>query len=308
MNAIKKLKAFGKADIKKRFKRISPFYVILFIVLLLLCLSLLIPFLWALMTSVKDQLDFNADVLAFPRVWRFENYAEVFSGFAVKVRWGSGTISFSMLTMVLFSIAYSVGGALIQTVSCALVAYAVAKFSHFKISKILYVIVIVTMILPIVGSLPSEIRILKALGLYNTPGVLALKANFLGAYFLVFHAFFCGIPKDFFEAAEIDGAGNGRILWNVVFPMTQGILFTVFILYFLGNWNDYNVTLVYAPSYPTLAYGLYYFTNQNMNPLIASVPHKMAGSMIVFAPIFMFFCMFSNKLLGSNLTLGGIKE
>lgn len=308
MNAIKKLKTLSKEDVKKRIKRISPFYVILFLILLMLCLSLLIPFLWALMTSVKDQLDFNADVLSFPHIWRFENYSEVFSSFGVKVPWGGGTVSFSMFTMVLFSIVYSVGGAAIQAACCALVAYAVAKFSHFKISKILYVIVIVTMILPIVGSLPSEIRILKALGLYNTPGVLILKANFLGAYFLVFHAFFCGIPKDFFEAAEIDGAGNGRILWNIVLPMAKGILFTVFVLYFLGNWNDYNVTLVYAPSYPTLAYGLYYFNNHNMDPLVASVPHKMAGAMIVFAPIFLFFCIFSNKLLGSNLTLGGLKE
>ena len=296
-----------KSDIKKFIRKISPFHAVLFVILLLLCLSLIIPFCWGFLTSLKDPLEYTSDVLAFPKAWKFSNYWDSLNNLTVKVRWGDGSVTFNLLTMVLFSLVYAVGGAVIQAVCCAIVAYAVAKFSHFKISKILYVIVIVTMILPIVGAMPSEVKILKALGLYNTPGVLVLKANFLGTYFLVFHAFFCGIPKDFYEAAEIDGAGNGTILLHIVAPMAKSILFTVVILNFLGNWNDYNITLVYAPSYPTLAYGLYVFNNSN-NPIIADTPHKMAGAFVVFIPVFIFFCIFSNKLLGENLTLGGVKE
>ena len=163
------------------------------------------------------------------------------------------------------------------------------------------------MILPIVGAMPSELRILRALGIYNTIfGMLILKANFLGAYFLMFHAFFSHIPKDYYEAAAIDGAGNFTILFRMVFPMVKTLFWTIVLLYFLGNWNDYNITLIYAPSYPTLAYGLYSF-NMSNNPEIADTPHKMAGAMMLFIPIFLFFCIFQKKLIGENLSAGGIK-
>ena len=307
--------------------KVSPFNVILFIGLLLLALSLVVPFLWGAMTSLKTRLDYNAEPLALPAVLNWQNYKDAFSEFKVTVEYGLGTRTYNMLGMAINSVIYSLGGALVQAFACALVAYAVAHFPKYKCSKLLYGIVIVTMVLPIVGSLPSELRILKSLGMYNTMlGLMFMKANFLGTYFLVFHAFFTAIPGNFlgtyflvfhafftaipgayFEAAKLDGAGNFSILRRIVLPMSKSMLFTVTLLNFLGNWNDYNVSLVYAPSYPTLAYGLYKFNLSN-NPIINSVPHKMAGAMMLFIPILIIFCIFADKLINSNLTMGGVKE
>lgn len=288
--------------------KVSPFNVILFIGLLLLALSLVVPFLWGAMTSLKTRLDYNAEPLALPAVLNWQNYKDAFSEFKVTVEYGLGTRTYNMLGMAINSVIYSLGGALVQAFACALVAYAVAHFPKYKCSKLLYGIVIVTMVLPIVGSLPSELRILKSLGMYNTMlGLMFMKANFLGTYFLVFHAFFTAIPGAYFEAAKLDGAGNFSILRRIVLPMSQSMLFTVTLLNFLGNWNDYNVSLVYAPSYPTLAYGLYKFNLSN-NPIINSVPHKMAGAMMLFIPILIIFCIFADKLINSNLTMGGVKE
>lgn len=288
--------------------KVSPFNVILFIGLLLLALSLVVPFLWGAMTSLKTRLDYNAEPLALPAVLNWQNYKDAFSEFKVTVEYGLGTRTYNMLGMAINSVIYSLGGALVQAFACALVAYAVAHFPKYKCSKLLYGIVIVTMVLPIVGSLPSELRILKSLGMYNTMlGLMFMKANFLGTYFLVFHAFFTAIPGAYFEAAKLDGAGNFSILRRIVLPMSKSMLFTVTLLNFLGNWNDYNVSLVYAPSYPTLAYGLYKFNLSN-NPIINSVPHKMAGAMMLFIPILIIFCIFADKLINSNLTMGGVKE
>ncbi len=288
--------------------KVSPFNVTLFIGLLLLALSLVVPFLWGAMTSLKTRLDYNAEPLALPAVLNWQNYKDAFSEFKVTVEYGLGTRTYNMLGMAINSVIYSLGGALVQAFACALVAYAVAHFPKYKCSKLLYGIVIVTMVLPIVGSLPSELRILKSLGMYNTMlGLMFMKANFLGTYFLVFHAFFTAIPGAYFEAAKLDGAGNFSILRRIVLPMSKSMLFTVTLLNFLGNWNDYNVSLVYAPSYPTLAYGLYKFNLSN-NPIINSVPHKMAGAMMLFIPILIIFCIFADKLINSNLTMGGVKE
>lgn len=292
---------------KKHVRKIAPFTVVSAVILIILCLSLIIPFIWGLITAFKTPLEYVGDKLGFPTDWTLANFAEAFKNFTVKVPSGTGSVTYNVWGMLLWSAIYAVGGAIIQAMSCALVAYAVARFNKFKISKVLYSIVIITMILPIVGAMPSELRILRALGIYNTIfGMLILKANFLGAYFLMFHAFFSHIPKDYYEAAAIDGAGNFTILFRMVFPMVKTLFWTIVLLYFLGNWNDYNITLIYAPSYPTLAYGLYSF-NMSNNPEIADTPHKMAGAMMLFIPIFLFFCIFQKKLIGENLSEGGIK-
>ena len=221
---------------KKHVRKIAPFTVVSAVILIILCLSLIIPFIWGLITAFKTPLEYVGDKLGFPTDWTLANFAEAFKNFTVKVPSGTGSVTYNVWGMLLWSAIYAVGGAIIQAMSCALVAYAVARFNKFKISKVLYSIVIITMILPIVGAMPSELRILRALGIYNTIfGMLILKANFLGAYFLMFHAFFSHIPKDYYEAAAIDGAGNFTILFRIVFPMVKTLFWTIVLLYFLGN-------------------------------------------------------------------------
>ena len=74
---------------------------------------------------------------------------------------------------------------------------------------------------------------------------------------------------------------------------------------FIGFWNDYQVPLLYMPSYPTVAYGMYNMANTRENNL-SSVPMRMTGAMLMFIPIFTLFLIFQKRLLG-NLTVGGIK-
>lgn len=297
------------AHIRYKLKTVfTPFNIILFLGLVLFAFSLLIPFIWGLLTSFKFRLNYADDPLGFPDPFYWQNYKDAYNNFKVTVPSGASSVTYMLLGMALNSVIFSLGGAFIQTLCCAFVAYAVAKFSAYKISKVLYLVVIIAMILPIVGAQTSEIRLLNALGIYNTMfGILFMKASFLGTYFLVFHAFFKGLPKDYFEAAQLDGAGNFSVLFRLVLPMTKNIIFVVALLYFIGNWNDYNVTLLYAPSIPVLSYGLYEFNLSN-NPDVTSTPHKLAGAMIVFIPMFALFCVFSKKLIAGNLTMGGVKE
>ena len=187
-----KLLQVNKAHISYRLKTVlTPFNIILFIGLVLFALSLLIPFIWGLLTSFKYRLDYADNALGFPNPFYWQNYADAYNNFKVTVPFGASSATYTLLGMAVNSVIFSLGGALIQAFCCAFVAYAVAKFSDYKLSKLLYLVVIVAMILPIVGAQTSEIRILNGLGLYNTMfGVLFMKASFLGTYFLVFHAFF----------------------------------------------------------------------------------------------------------------------
>ena len=151
------------------------------------------------------------------------------------------------------------------------------------------------MILPIVGSLPAELQMAKNTGLYDSIwGLWIMKANFLGMYFLVFYDGFKGLSMTYTEAAKIDGVSA-----------VKNIFFTVMLVNFIGFWNDYQVPLLYMPSYPTVAYGMYNMANTRENNL-SSVPMRMTGAMLMFIPIFTLFLIFQKRLLG-NLTVGGIK-
>ena len=279
-------------------------------VLILYSVSLLLPILWGLSTSLKTDLDFYLNPFWLPDGWfwnwQWSNYSYAFMNFVVKVEAGAGFRIIYMEEMFLYTILYALGCAFFQSFVCCVVAYMVVKFDYF-FSKVIYTVVIVAMILPIVGSLPSEIQMSRALGFFDTIwGMWIMKSHFLGMYFLVFHAMFRGIPKEFADAARVDGAGNFQVLFSIMMPLVRNTLFTVILLNFIGYWNDYQVPLIYLPSYPTIAYGLYLFNFSTINSL-STIPMKITGCMIMMLPILIVFLIFRNRLIG-NISIGGLKE
>lgn len=298
-----KFKLFKKDEHRKA----DVFSTILCIVLIAYILSLIIPFLWAILTSFKGRGDYMRNPLGFPKKWLFKNYLTALEKYTVP---GPRMTTIYIETMLFNTIVYAVGGALLQAASGCVVAYCCAKFSKFKISAVYVAVVVITMGLPIIGNKPSELEMMINLGLYdNVFGALVLKLNFLGVYFLVFHAAFKAIPNDYTEAAYIDGAGNFTVFFRLMLPFVSKTFMTVTLIYFINLWNDYQIPLLYLPTNPTLAYGLYYYSvgGGQYDPKISSTPMKMAGCMILFIPIFTLFCIFQKHLLG-NIMMGGVKE
>jgi ABC-type glycerol-3-phosphate transport system permease component len=166
--------------------------------------------------------------------------------------------------------------------------------------------VIVAMSLPIVGSMPSEIRMLQRLGIYNTwLSIPILRFNFLNVYFLVLFATFRGISKEYSEAAKIDGASNLRIMLWIVIPQALNIIVTIFFLSFINYWNDYQVPMLYLPDYPVAAYGLFDFLRNNTDAASYATV-KMAGTLIMTLPVLLLVIIF-NKRLRVSVSIGGIK-
>ena len=125
-------------------------------------------------------------------------------------------------------------------------------------------------------------------------------------YFLVFHATFRGIAKDYYEAAYLDGASEFRVMVQIAFPLVKYTYLTVLLLNFITFWNDYQVPLIYMPSYPTAAYGVYLFNNSN-DAQLSSVPVRITGCIFLLTPILILFMVFHRRLIG-NVSMGGIKE
>jgi len=281
------------------------FLIVGLILLTVYSISFLLPLLWALMTSFKQEIEFMLDKFALPLNLDLTNYYTALRTMRIPISYQGGTVFIYTWEMIYNSVTYAVLCTITHTITPCITAYAVTKF-NFKFSKVIYTIVIVTMILPVIGNLPSEIQVAKFLGIYdNVFGLAIMKGHFLGMNFLIFYAAFKGIPKDYSEAAEMDGASQWKIMTSVIFPMVKSTISAIALLSFITYWNDYTTPMIYLPSRPTIAYGLYYF-NQTTTNEANFVTVRIAASMLVSIPIFIIFMLFKDKLMG-NFSVGGIK-
>ena len=278
----------------------------IFVVLVIYVISLAIPLIWAIYSAFNDKAAYRAFYSfkqAFPTKLTFDNFVIAFRDFKFTA-WTTGE-RFNFFQMIGFSLIYTLLCSISYTLTPCLVAYCAARFK-FKFSKIIYAFVIITMSLPIVGSMPSEIRMLKMIGLFdNFFGTFVLRLNFLSINFLIFHAQFEMIPMTYSEAAKVDGASNFRIMTTVVMPQAVPTITTLFLLSFITFWNDYQIPRIYLPSYPTVAQGLFFFYTSGESA-INYIPVKIAGFIGVTIPIVIIFAIL-NKKLRLNVAAGGIK-
>lgn len=283
----------------------SALLIILGVFLLLYVVSMLALFWWGFLTSFKDgmndlnRFDKNRG-FGFPKVWKVENYVSVFKDIEMAAQPGKTVGFFPILGN---SLLYAIGCAFFKTLVPCLTAYSCAKF-NFKTSKIVYTIVLITMIVPIVGSLPSELKVAYALGFHNHIwGLWIMAANMQGLYFFVMYSAFKAMPMGYSEAAKIDGANNGQILVKIALPLIKNLFLTVLLINFVEYWNNYQSPKVYLPYYPTLGYTLFYYFNSNKFDVVAKV---IALAFIVASPVLVLFLIFQDRLMG-NLTMGGLK-
>lgn len=299
--------SFTKSKQKKSIKEFSPFKAIVLFLLIVFSAFFVYLLFWAVITSFKlNRQDFRINPLGLPKQWVIENYQLVVKEFGPLISVNGVQQKVGVGKMIFHSLFFSVGCAVIATIVPCLMAYIVVRFPC-TMSKIYYGIVIVTMILPIVGAYPAEIQMLQSLNLYNTlltPWVQ--KFNFLGMYFLVFHGMIRTLGKEYWEAAYIDGAGQFTVLFRIILPLLKNTIGLVILLLFIQFWNDYQTPLLYVPSYPTIAYGIYDLSN-TFDRVMSSVPMKMTACIVFVLPILALYIVFKDKLMG-NVTMGGIKE
>lgn len=301
--------------------KFSPFLFILGVILAVYALSVIMSVYWAIISSLKSQWDFETIasggegnfLFGLPTLgedygWRFDHYIDVFL-----ITISDGSYTFNVAAMFLNSVIYSVGCALFNVLANMLVAYAISTFK-FKFSNFLYRLILICMVLPIVGTEASALDVTNRLGVYNNMfGMFLLKGGFIGMYTLIVYEAFAAVPRSFIEAAEIDGASNLRIFLSIAIPMVKNVLATVFLLYFIQYWNDYQTPLLFMPSKFTLAYGIYLCANFPVikpSTEIADVtgsPFKLTIAMVLTLPILTAFVFFNKRIMG-NVSLGGIKE
>ncbi len=221
-----------------------------------------------------------------------------------KYKWSQNT---SFLLIVWNSFFYAFAGSVIIAIVPAVVGYLAAKYPY-KFSGLLYGITITVMILPIVGSDPSRVRLMQQLYLFDTMiGDFIVNFTFTNVYFLVFYAYYQGMSGTFAEAAEIDGASQLRTLVSIVLPLAIKMMGTVLLIFFINRWNSYNWQMIYMPNIWMIAYRIYEITSNNPQILKNSTPANLAAAMILALPIIVLFVFLKDKIMG-NISMGGLKE
>ncbi len=272
------------------------------------CVSLVIPVLWVLMSSLKTNPDFLLHPFGFPEEWQFENYADAWNAFQVeRVDKLGQKMRYGIFPMAYYSILNTFGRSIISVLSTMLVAYVIARYDFIG-KKFLFNLGIVIMIVPIVGSLPSAMVVKRTLGLHNNMLGLMITSPvtaFSGMHFLLMHGTFSKIPKEYSEAVYLDGGGHFTAMVRVVMPMAIPTAVALFVLSFIATWNDYNTFILWMPSYPSLSIGVYLFQQQS-ELFGVTTPVILAAMIIACIPTALIWIVM-RKLIMEKFTVGGLK-
>jgi putative aldouronate transport system permease protein len=199
----------------------------------------------------------------------------------------------------------------------SLLAYPLSRV-EFKLRGIMSFVVFFTLLFS-GGLVPYYILVTRYLHLRDSIWILILPQLVNPFYVLILRTFFAALPKEIFDAARVDGAGEFQIFFRVAMPMAQPALATIGLLVALGYWNEWVNVLYFIddPDKVTLQYLLYQIQQQiqflNENPGLAAegirVPTqsiRMAIAVIITGPAAFAF-LFFQRYLTRGITLGSFK-
>lgn len=190
-----------------------------------------------------------------------------------------------------------------QILTSSLAAFAFARW-RFPGDRVLFTVILVQMMIPFAALLVGNYRTVSALGLYDTIPGIALP--FLGSAFGTFllRQSFLEIPRDFTDAAEIDGCRWDQVLRNVYLPNSGAAVASFAISSLSFHWNDFLWPLIVTQSERVrpITTGLARFTQ--MGEIGAQWSLLAAATLIVVVPLFAVFVLFRRQFLEGYLNSG----
>ncbi len=250
------------------------------------------PFLWMALSSVKSE----GEIRRVPPTWwpeapTLDNFRDLFARLDFPQFFSNSTLVAVVVTLG-------------NLVFCSMLGYVLAK-SDFAGKKLLFRVVLGTLMIPGMVTLVPLFVLVANMGLVNTYGGLILP--FLAAPFGVFlmRQFFQSIPDELIDAARVDGASEARIFAQIVMPLAKPALATLAILTFLGSWNNFLWPLVVATTEDkyTLPVALaLYSTGQNQT----DYGLLLAGAVVVVVPVLIVFLLLQRYFV-QGVAMTGIK-
>lgn len=268
--------------------------LLVYALLLLLSGFILLPLGWMLTVALKGDhsVVFTSPPQWFPTSeWHWDNFRRALTS-------PSNPFNIYIVNTMWIEIFVVLG----TVVSSALVAYPFARLK-FKGSKLLFQIVILTMLIPWQGLMVPQFQVFKWLGMYGTYLPLILP-SFTGSAFYVFliRQYMKSIPRELDEAARLDGAGDLRIFWSIILPLSRPALTVCAVLTFLATWNDLLGPVIYLnqTNQFTVAVGLANFVSAR-DPQLNLL---MAANLITMIPMLILYFVAQKQLIGGIASIG----
>lgn len=294
---------------KKEKKGISGntlYKAFIYVVLATLAILIIVPVAWVFLASIKQNSEFYGNPWLLPLGFHWQNFTNA---------WNSANMGSYMLNSALVTV---MALAILLVVALP-AAYGLARF-HFRGRALLNTcfmaglfINVNYIVVPIFLMLKDGDAFLKSVFgsgfLLNNLFVLAVVYAATALPFTVYllSGYFATLPHDFEEAAYIDGAGYGRTMTQIIFPMAQPSIITIILFNFLSFWNEYIISMTLMSSArgaKTLPVGLLNLMQTQQSK--AEYGTLYAGLVLVMLPtLILYICV--QKKLTQGMTVGGLK-
>ena len=294
---------------KIRHDRVFP--VVNAVFLILLMFITLYPVLNTVAYSFNDGTDaLRGNIGIWPRVFSLESYRTILSDQAV---YQAAWISASKTVLI----------TLLNLLWTSMLAYALSR-KEFVLRKLFTVIMVLTMYVN-AGLIPNYLLISRTLHLSNSYLVYIIPTMFSCFNMIVIRTYIAGLPDALVESARIDGAGDFRVFWQIIFPLCKPVLATVALFVAVGSWNSWFDTYLYNGGKKEL-YSLQYLLKMKLATTQASanaakatadamkavgqttpITIRCAITVIATVPILVVY-PFLQKYFVTGIALGSVKE
>jgi len=272
-------------------QRIS--YGILYIVLIIVAALQLLPLIWLLFFSLKNNQEvFNMPPFALPTKIRWENYEKV---------WTQGHIS----TYFFNSVSITVIAVVATVLLASFVTFAITRMK-WKLSSLVLGLFMLGMMIPVHSTLIPLFSLYTKIGLTDNPlsVILSYIAFNLPITIMILLGFYYTLPREVEEAAIMDGCSINRMFFKITLPMTVSVVTTTAIINMIYNWNEFIFvnTFISSDKYKTLTVGVQNFVGQYTTDWGAIG----ATLMISILPILIAFFILSNRIV-EGIAAGSVK-
>lgn len=264
------------------------------VLLMLYLIAILFPFLFVIFSSFKqDNNEIALNPFGLPTTWEFNNYVEAWVNAKI------GTYFWNSLYISILSSASTIALG-------AMFAFAVTRMRHRKWSLFLYSLILAGMLIPNNALMLPIYLLVRKMGILDTHLALIVPyvANAIPFTIIILAAFMRSLPGEIEEAAVMDGLRAPGIFAKIVIPLTVPAIVTVFIVNFLGNWNEFLLANYFLSTdkLRTLPVGMVQFRDQyQMN-----YAQMSAGIVYSVVPVLVIYAILQEKII-EGVTAGGVK-
>jgi multiple sugar transport system permease protein len=266
-------------------------YLVLYAILVALSLVMLIPFVFAVLGSLKPE----PEVFAVPMRWlpsqpQWQNYVLPFQK--------------SVGRYFLNSIIVSGAQTLAPLLLCSMAGYSLAKF-RYPGRQLAFLFILSTIMLPTQVTLVPTFLIIKELGWVNTYAALIVPglATTFGTFLM--RQFFLSIPSEYIDAARIDGASEPRIYWQIMLPMCRPALSALAVFSFTNSWNSFlwPLVVVNQDEMRTIPLGIVFYIGEQRAPEYGQL---LAVAVLATLPVLALFLVMQREFI-RGAAISGLK-